>query len=65
MLVGKKKIKFKPSATSIAKEHETEPSSIHSTGATTQNQERRGRERKKVPAPIRGARVWEAKCMPQ
>lgn len=37
MLVGKKKIKFKPSATSIAKEQETEPSSIHSTGATTEN----------------------------
>lgn len=65
MLVGKKKIKFKPSATSIAKEHETEPSSIRSTEATMQNREGRGGERKKVPAPTRGARVQEAKCMPQ
>lgn len=65
MLVGKKKIKFKPSATSIAKEQETEPSSIHSTEATMQNQEGRGGERKKVPAPSRGAGVREAKRMPQ
>lgn len=39
MLVGKKKIKFKPSATCIAKDRETEPPSTHSTGATIQNQE--------------------------
>lgn len=50
MLVGKKKIKFKPSATSIAKEQETEPSSIHSTGATTENL---GGEGRKAPAPSR------------
>lgn len=37
MLVEKKKIKFKPSATSIAKEQETEPSSIHSTGVPVEN----------------------------
>lgn len=39
MLVGKKKIKLKPSATSIAKGRETEPSSTHSTRATIQNLE--------------------------
>lgn len=50
MLVGKKKIKFKPSATSIAKEQETEPSPIHSTGATTENL---GGEGRKAPAPSR------------
>lgn len=43
-LVEKKKIKFKPSATSIAKEQETEPSSIQSTGATMENQGGEGRE---------------------
>lgn len=43
-LVEKKKIKFKPSATSIAKEQETEPSSIHSTGATMENPGGEGRE---------------------
>lgn len=41
MLVEKKKIKFKPSATSIAKEQETEPPSIHSTGV---EMEKLGRE---------------------
>lgn len=44
MLVEKKKIKFEPSATSIAKEQETEPSSIHSTGATIENPGGEGRE---------------------
>lgn len=43
-LVEKKKIKFKPSATRIAKEQETEPSSTHSTGATMENPAGEGRE---------------------